>query len=135
MSDMKPKGVEIELNGKNYNMLFNLNVIEQVVEKFGDISDLMSQTNSMKAVKWLATEMINEEIETWNDDHPDAQRELMTEKKLGRAICGVAGVNELRTKVQEAICQGLPESAVQRLEDTADELIKNAMATQTIQTE
>ena len=126
MSDLKPAGVAIVINGHEERMLFTLNIVEKAIERYGQLENLLQNLNTgLPEIKWLATQMINECIDIWNDDHPDERRQLLTEQQLGRQIVGVYGINELSDRVREAIFQGLPEDAV----ETVDATVKNLMTT------
>ena len=126
MSELKPAGVAIEIGGREERMIFTLNVVEKTIERYGQLENLLQNLNTgLPEIKWLATQMINESIDIWNDDHPDGRRQPLTEQQLGRQIVGVYGINELGDRVREAIFQGLPEDAVETVEET----VKNLMTT------
>jgi len=126
MSDLKSAGVALNLGGVETRMLFTLNVMEKCVDRYGNLDDLLQNLNKgLAEVKWVALQMLNEGIETWNDEHPDDRRPLMEEQRLGRLVLGVSGINELSGKVREAIFAGLPKDAVEVVEESA----KNLLAT------
>lgn len=104
------------------NLIFNLNVIEKCVEKFGKMDDILNATD-LGTVKWLAAQMLNEDAEIWNDEHEE-KKPLIDEAKLGRYIIGIQGLNELQQKVREAMLLGLSDEQVQEVE----EIEKNLMA-------
>jgi hypothetical protein len=80
---------------------------------------------NVKTLKWLAVQMLNEDAEIWNEEHPDNPKPLLDEKKLGRLVVGIGGVNELQKKVQEAMLKGLPEDKIQQVEKWPKNLKKN----------
>jgi hypothetical protein len=124
MSDLKPTGVAIEINGREERMLFTLNVMEKAVERYGQLEDLMQSLNKgLPEIKWFAAQMINECIDIWNDEHPEERRQSMTEQQLGHYIVGLTGINALSERVREAIFQGLPKDTVEMVEETAKNLL------------
>ena len=83
MSAIKDGRYPIELNGKQYHLLFDLNVLDEVQDKFGGydkLNEVFKQDNPrmMKDLKWLLTMLINEGME-------DEENEL-TEKQVGKMI-------------------------------------------------
>lgn len=124
MGDLKQIGVPITLDIER-NLVFNLNVIEKCVDKFGAMDDLLNAVD-LKAVKWIAVQMLNEDADIWNDKHPDDKKPLLTEESLGRYVIGISGLTELQGKVREAMLLGLPRDAVQEVED----IEKNLMTAQ-----
>ena len=83
MSAIKDGRYPIELNGKKYHLLFDLNVLDEVQDKFGGydkLNEVFKQDNPrmMKDLKWLLTMLINEGME-------DEEKEL-TEKQVGKMI-------------------------------------------------
>jgi hypothetical protein len=79
------------LNYKNtdYELVFNLNVMESIQEEYGSVEAWSELTDAsepnMKAIIFGLTEMINEGIEIYNEDHNDS-RKLLTKKQVGRMI-------------------------------------------------
>lgn len=112
------------------NLIFTLGVLEKCVEKYGKMDNILDGAfHSLKEVKWLAVQMLNEDVEIWNEDHED-KKPLMTEEKLDRLVFGIHGFNELQSKVQEAMLKGLPEDKIKEAEEMAEELEKNWKAAQ-----
>jgi hypothetical protein len=122
---MTKMGVTITLDIER-NLVFNLNVLEKCVEKYGSMDDVLNLYSNLTDFKWLGIQMLNEEIEEWNDDHPDQQKPLLTEKQLGRMLDGVGGITEFQSKIREAMLKGLPVEKVAEVE----ELEKNLIAAQ-----
>ncbi len=80
MSAIKDGRYPIMLD-KERHLLFSLNVIDDIQDKFGDISNLgeyMQGKDSIKNVKWLLTQLLNEGAN--EDDVP------LTEKQVGKLI-------------------------------------------------
>lgn len=82
---------EIEYKGKSYKLYFNLNVMEEIQEKYGtfdnwtDLVDGKNKEVDIKALKYGFRAMINEGIEIQNDDE-GTEIPLFTEKQVGRLI-------------------------------------------------
>ncbi len=83
MSAIKDGRYPVELNGKEYHLLFSLNALDAVQDKFGgyDKLDIVFDKDSptmIKDLKWLLTTLINEGM-------ADGEQEL-TEQQVGRLI-------------------------------------------------
>jgi cobalamin biosynthesis Co2+ chelatase CbiK len=126
MSEMKNMGVKITLDIER-EMVFNLNVLDACIDKFGKMDDILNNTaKDMEATRWLAVQMLNEGAEIHNDMHPDQKICLVDEARVKRYTCGLGGIAELQKKVQEAMLKGLPEEQVKAIEEYG----KNLMAAQ-----
>lgn len=115
MGDLKQLGIPITLDMER-NLIFNFNVIEKCIDKFGAMDDILNAVD-LKTVKWIAVQMVNEDAEIWNEQHPDNKKPLLEEEKLGRYVIGIYGLNELQQKVREAMLLGLPANQVQEVEE------------------
>ena len=123
MSDIKNMGIAIILDVER-NLIFNLNVLEKCVEKFGSMDEMLNKPMAdLTATRWLAVEMLNEDAEIWNEDHPDNIKPLLNEKKLARLTDGLGGIRELQAKVNQAMLKGLPEDKVREVEEVGKNLI------------
>jgi len=119
-------GVDITLD-RERELVFNLNVLDACIEKFGRMDDILNNTaKDLEATRWLAVQMLNEGAEIHNDLYPDNKIPLIDEVKLKRYTVGLGGIAELQKKVQEALLKGLPADQVTVIEDMG----KNLMAAQ-----
>jgi hypothetical protein len=126
MSELRKMGVDITLDIER-ELVFNLNVMDACIEKYGQMDDILNNTaKDLEATRWLAVQMLNEGAEIHNDFHPDSRIPLIDEAKLKRYIVGLGGIAELQKKVQEALLKGLPADKVKVIEDMG----KNLMAAQ-----
>ena len=124
-------GIKITLDIER-ELVFNLNVLDACVEKYGKMDDILNNTaKDMEATRWLAVQMLNEGAEIHNDLHSDNKIPLIDEAKLKRYVIGLGGISELQKKVQEAILKGLPRDAVEAVE----EMGKNMIAAQSGKTQ
>ena len=83
MSAIKDGRFPVELGGKTLHLLFSLNALDEIQEKFGGydkLTELFNQDNPdwIKNTKWLFTLLLNEGAA---DDEPE-----LTEKQVGRMI-------------------------------------------------
>lgn len=82
MSAIKDGRYKLELNGKTYYMLFSLNVLDEIQDRFGGydkLDEALGESKDMiKNIRWLFTILLNE-------GRADGEPEL-TEKEVGRLI-------------------------------------------------
>ena len=85
----KKKTNAIIYKGEEYALVFNLNVMETIQEKYGTVEawgDLVeSDEPKAKDIKFGFTAMLNEGIDIYNEEN-DAERPFLTEKQVGRLI-------------------------------------------------
>ena len=123
MSDIKRLGIPITLDCER-NLIFNINVLELCIEQFGSIENMLNEPfNDLAESVWLAVAMLNEDAEIWNEEHPDAKKSLVDEKKIKRYTDGVGGIKELGQKIREALLKGLPADKVAEVEEVEKNLI------------
>ena len=110
MKDIEGK---ITVNDKEYSLVFNLNVMEEIqeehgtLEKWGNLTDGTSGEPNAKAVIFGFTAMINEGIDIQNDKNGTNEKPL-TNKQVGRLITEYGLIN-----------------ATKKLNDTVIESTKN----------
>lgn len=100
---MKEFYPEITLNGKNYHLCFNLNVMEAIQAEYSTIdkwSDLTAAGDA-KAIKFGFTEMLNEGIDIKNEQEGTDEKPFTT-KQVGRLIMEL-GFENVGKKINEAI--------------------------------
>ncbi|RKM55093.1 hypothetical protein D6855_16385 [Butyrivibrio sp. CB08] len=111
MSAIKDGRYEIELNGKKYHMLFSLNALDEIQDKFGGYDKLdvaMSEGKDMiKNIRWLFTLLLNE-------GRADEEPEL-TEQQVGKLI-HVGNLNQIKGSIINAFAYGATGG-----EETTDE--------------
>ena len=111
---MKDYKFEFELEGTKYSLVFNLNVMESIQNKYGTIQKWGKLTDNKngkepnaKALIFGFTEMINEAIEIENDEK-GTKRELLSLKQVGRIITRV-GIQESAKKLNKVITESVKE--------------------------
>jgi hypothetical protein len=107
-------------------LIFNLNVLEKCIAKYEKMDVVLNLYSNLSDYKWLGAQMLNEETEAWNEDHPDDQKPLLTEQQVGRMLDGIGGINDFQSKIRDAMLKGLPVEKVEEVE----ELEKNLIAAQ-----
>lgn len=116
---MKDINGKIQYKGKEYPIVFNLNVMETLQDKYGSVdawSDLIQPAEgepSAKALKFGFTTMINEGIDMMNDESEE-KLPLFTEKQVARILTEIGFANAT-SKMKDVI-----------IESTKDDSEKNA---------
>ena len=98
MANRKQNKVEksyIDYKGEKYELVFNLNVMEEIqaaygsVEAWGDLVEAEAEPKA-KDIKFGFTAMLNEGIDIYNEEHENDEdfkaRAFLTEKQVGRII-------------------------------------------------
>ena len=112
---MKDFNGEIQYKGRTYRLVFNLNVMEAIQEKYGSIdkwaelTDGASGEPNAKAVIYGFTEMLNEGIDIDNDEN-GAELKPLTLKQVGRLITEV-GLREATAKLNETVIESTKSEA------------------------
>lgn len=70
----------IIMSGKEYGARCDLNVLERIAERYGGMAELQEELGSIKAIKFLACEMINEE------NYARGEKERITENFVGATL-------------------------------------------------
>lgn len=88
----------MELNGKEYYLLFTLNALDEMQDRFGGYDKMdqafdQSNPNMIKDMRWLLTLVINEGLE--EGDNP------FTEKQVGKMI-HLGNLNKIRKAMFDA---------------------------------
>ena len=104
---MKDMCGHIQYKGKDYKLVFNLNVMEAIqeeygsVERWGDLTDGGEGEPNAKAVIFGFTQMLNEGIDITNDEEGTNDKPL-TLKQVGRMITEV-GLIEATKSMQDTV--------------------------------
>ena len=112
---MKDYKFELEVEDKKYQLVFNLNVMQEIqeeygtLEKWGEFTDGKSGEVNVKALIFGLTAMMNEAIEMRNDEE-GTNDPLLTEKQVGRIITK-AGVENSAKKLNDAIVESTKSDA------------------------
>ena len=104
MKDIKNK---ITVNSKEYPIVFNLNVMEEIqeeygtLEKWGELTDGKDGEPNAKAVIFGFTHMINEGIDIHNEEDGTDEKPL-TYKQVGRMLTEI-GLDEMAKTMHETV--------------------------------
>lgn len=127
MSAIKDGRLSVKLNGKEYYLLFSLNALDEMQDRFGGYDKLDKAFDSenpqmIKDLRWLLTLVINEGMEEG--------QEPLTEKQVGRII-HLGNLQQIKDAIFEAFVystNGGEENAAE--EETADAEEGNMQAVQ-----
>lgn len=104
---MKDISKAIQYNGKEYRIVFNLNVMEEIqeqfgsVEKWGALCEPSKGEPNVKALKFGFAAMLNEGIDISNDGKTVADPPL-TLKQVGRMVSGL-GLNNAAAALKTTV--------------------------------
>lgn len=101
---MKNTVVYIKGEKKDYPLVFNLNVMEEIQEKYGSLDKWGELTKgdgepNIKDLKTGIMFMINEGIDIENENN-GTNEPMLNEKQVGR-LMGEVGINVIVQKIQE----------------------------------
>ena len=101
---MKIQVVHIETEKKKIPLVFNLNVMEEIQEKYGSLKEWGELTRldgepNIKDIKAGFMAMVNEAIDIENEENGTDEKPL-TEKQIGRLLTEVGLVDAVK-KIQE----------------------------------
>ena len=93
---MKEISKTLEYKGKTYNLVFNLNVMEVIQDKYGTLENWGKLTDgaendgepNAKAVIFGITAMLNEGIDIENEEN-GTEEKMLTNKQVGRMITDI----------------------------------------------
>lgn len=100
MSAIKDGRLPIELNGREFHLLFSLNVIDEMQDRFGGfdtLAEVLSGKDSIKNLRWLLTLLMNEGA--------GEGEEPLTERQVGHMI-HTGNFGEVRTAIFRAFALG-----------------------------
>ena len=104
---MKDINGKIQYKGKEYKMVFNLNVMETIQEEYGSIEKWGELTGSeepnIKAVIFGFSAMLNEGIEIDNEENGTDDKPL-SPKAVGRMLTEI-GFQEATEKMQKTVVE------------------------------
>lgn len=106
---MKDVSKKFEYKGKEYNLVFNLNVMEEIqdeyktLDKWGSLTDGSDGEVNAKAVIFGFTSMLNEGIEMDNEDK-GTDTKPFTHKQVGRLLTEI-GLDEMTKKLNDVVVE------------------------------
>lgn len=113
MSDLKPRGIPLMLDGVERRLLFTLNVIDDIQSETGRnmkeiMEDLADEKKMGNTLKYLVTTLVNDETEREKRKNPECTLEKITERDAGELI-GMDNIVEITAKVMMAYGYSLPK--------------------------
>lgn len=106
---MLDKKNTIEYKGKQYPIVFNINVLAEIQEKYGSVdawTQLLNDEN-FKAIRWGFMVAINEGVDEFNEES-DEKLNFLDEKQVGRLITSL-GTDQSVIKLAEVLTDSLDE--------------------------
>jgi hypothetical protein len=87
--DMEDRSAVIRIGGADYRLVLTTRATKEIAKRYGGLESLgeklMKPENfeaSLDEIIWLITLLANQSILIHNLQHPDEQRDLLTEEKL-----------------------------------------------------
>lgn len=116
MSVIKDGRYPVEIGGKTYHLLFSLNALDELQDKFGGydkLAEAMSQDNKdwIKNTKWLLALLMNEGKE---EGEPE-----ITERQVGRMI-HTGNITEIQEAMLKAFSVGTSGTAEPEAKEEAE---------------
>lgn len=113
MSDLKPRGIPIVLDGVERHLLFTLNTIDELQDRYGKsldeiISDLTKEEISSHMLRDVVTDLLNDEADREKRLSLDIQHAQVTTQDVGEMI-GLDNYWEVMSAVLRAYGISLPE--------------------------
>ncbi len=114
MSDLRPRGIPVVLDGIERRFLFTLNTIDSIQSETGKnmhevMTDLADDDMSNKTLKYLVTVLLNDETEREKRKNPDTSLKSVTEQEVGDLI-GMDNLVEVTSAVLTAYGYSLPKT-------------------------
>lgn len=114
MSDLRPVGVSIELDGVERHFLFTLNAIDAVQSHYNmpvldALNKMFDAKEQTSALKFLTMTLINDEVEREKWKNPDSELKEVTEKEVGWMI-HADNIGEVTVAILAAYRVSIPES-------------------------
>ena len=113
MSDLRPRGIAVDVNGEERRLLFTLNVVDAIQDKYKKtlsevLDDILNEDVASKTLRDVVAIMLNGEVEREKFKNPEAAIKEVTEKEVGWMI-SVDNRLEIIAKIMQAYGISLPE--------------------------
>ncbi len=111
MSDLRPRGTPVVIDGEERHLLFTLNAIDEIQDHFdapmSDVWDkLTDKRESEKTIRYLICALLNDEAA--REQRNGKELKSYTEEEVGWAIT-VGNVNEIMMALLDTYGLSLPE--------------------------
>ena len=109
MSDLRPVGIPVEIEGVERHFLFTLNVIDEIQEHYGKdlaevIDNLTDKETSIATMRYLVTTLLNDEAERESSKNLKGY----SEKEIGWML-SLDNISEFLTLILSAYGVSLPK--------------------------
>lgn len=113
MSDLKPRGTAVMLGGEERHLLFTLNVIDEIQDKYEKnmhevICSLGDERDENHMLRELVTILLNDEAKRYERTNGEKKYREATEHDVGEMI-GLDNLWQVTAKVLEAYGMSMPE--------------------------
>lgn len=114
MSDLRPRGIPVVLDGVEHRFLFTLNTIDSIQDETDkNMKDIMmelaDEESANKNLIYLVKTLINHEAEREKRKNPDCALETVTDQEVGDLI-GMDNIVEVTAAVLSAYGYSLPKA-------------------------
>ena len=114
MSDLRPRGIPVVLDGVEHRFLFTLNTIDSIQDEIDKnmkdiMMDLADEESSNKTLIYLVKTLFNHEAEREKRKNPDCALETVTDQEVGDLI-GMDNIVEVTAAVLSAYGYSLPKA-------------------------
>lgn len=114
MSDLRPVGVPVTIEGVERHLLFTINVCDSIQDKFDTsmeevINMLVDETKNLGAMKGILAELLNDEVDRLNHDKTEHELKKYTWQEIGWTV-DPRDATAIMYKILEAYGISIPES-------------------------
>lgn len=113
MSDLRPQGVKVNLDGVEREFLFTMNAIEEIQSKYGKtvldvLTEISDQEKMPETIKSITSILLTDEAERkkWKD--PDSTLPSVSEKEAGWMVTA-DNIDEVTVAILRAYRISIPE--------------------------
>ena len=115
MSDLRPKGYRIEINGVERNLLFTLNAIDAIQAEYDkNVLEVIDEAfdrknlNRVKVLRKVMEVLLNDEAEREEFFHPGNGLKPVTEKEAGWLV-DMFNIDDIEMAIVKAYALSMPE--------------------------
>ena len=110
MSDMHQEYKTVSIGGRAYEIALTLNVIDRLQDKYGSISEAFAATAKPDGFCTVLMELINDNLELHNEEHPEDLWKPLTKAYIGRNVTA-HNLREINDAILAAFDASMPKTA------------------------
>ena len=110
MSDMHQEYKTVSIGGRAYEIALTLNVIDRLQDKYGSISEAFAATAKPDGFCTVLMELINDNLELHNEEHPEDLWKPLTKAYIGRNVTA-HNLREINHAILAAFDASMPKTA------------------------